>query len=69
MKRWDSICRQINKPYFNLVGAGLASFAYLSLGHSYNYITKKNHVTDYTNNKNDVKYIEYDEVTLNSLPF
>lgn len=72
MRRWDSICREINKPYFNLVGVGLFSFSYLSLGKAYKYVAKnsKSQVINYDKNDEAVnQYIEFDEVTLDSLPF
>lgn len=71
MKKWDTICREINKPYFNLVGNGLSCFSYVSLGASYSYIVKRdNQIINYSaDQKTEVQYLEFDEVTLDSLPF
>lgn len=72
MKRWDAICREVNRPYFNLVGCGLTCFSYISLGSAYTYITKnqKSQVITYGKDGKPLNpYIEFDEVKMDSLTF
>lgn len=37
IKKWDEITKKVNKPYYNLINAGLYGFAYISLGNAYTY--------------------------------
>lgn len=72
MKKWDTLCRELNKPYFNLVGNGLTSFSYISLGSAYNYVTRNEKTKNIVYGKDGKPlnpFIEFDEVTMNSLSF
>lgn len=41
--KWDEVSKEANIPYYNLLGCGLFSFAYISLGTNYEFkeINKK----------------------------